>query len=741
MTDLAPNLTEIGEFLIALHPDGPWSLFAFYLERNRRPTEAGTFDTIGDAIQFASLWNTRGYGVYFSVNALRPGVNKKASKAEIERVSFLHVDADPADDETSEAFKARALPEFEAHNPEASLVWDSGNGLQALWRLTPPGLIVNGTGVISVVESRNIALAASLKAPRGTQNIDRVLRLPGTVNWPDAHKRSLGRVPVMSRLLRVTDAVHDLGTFPPAAETKKPYTKPNHNGEVSNTTDEDELTRTIRDGGEDRHGESRSEAVWWVVNEMIRRGYQDHKIRAVILDRDNGISAHVYDQADPDDYTTRQVENAKAKIEYICITDKKGREEPVACPENINIALAKYGIGVRYDQFADQVLIDGLADFGPLLEDPAMNRLWMQLPRWCKLSVTERMLETTLKDNARINAFHPVLDYLADLEWDGTHRVRHWLHKYSGAADDKYTQMVGILMLIAAVRRVRQPGAKFDEMVVLRSDQGTNKSSALAVMAVREDWFSDDMPLQADPRRVIESVRGKWIVETAELSGLKRGDINAIKAFLSRTHDRARLVWDKLTSQKPRQCIFVGTTNDPEYLKDLTGNRRFWPVTVVGFDLEALERDRDQLWAEAAALEALGASIRLPEKLWPIAAIEQAKVTTQDPYRDVLQDHLGNKEGKISSESIWTILDMRAGQRGQEQSRRISDAMRSLGWDRANNARTVKIAGKMVVGWVKGEQPWRPWQAYREQGECRIVDIDDQRFPAQWDVSEDENED
>jgi hypothetical protein len=737
VTDLAPNFEAIGEFLIALRPQGPWSLCAFYPERNSRPTEAGTFNKIDDAVQFAWEWNKRGYNVYFAVNTLRDGVNKKAKKTEIEQINFLHVDADPADEETSEAFKARALPLFEGHNPEASLVWDSGNGLQGLWRLTEPGLLVNGTGVISVVESRNIALATSLKAPRGTQNIDRVLRLPGTVNWPDAHKCTLGRVPVMSRLLRATDAVHDLGTFPPAAETTKPYTKPNRNGELSDTIDEDELARSIRDGGEDRHGESRSEAVWWVVNEMIRRGYQDDKIRAVILDRDHGISAHIYDQADPDDYTRRQVEQAKAKIEYIRTPDTR----LIACPENINIALAKYGVRVRYDRFADQLLIDGLADFGPFLEDPAMNRLWMQLPRWCKLSVSERMLETTLKDNARINTFHPVLDYLDALEWDGTPRVRGWLHRYGGAADDKYTQMVGILMLIAAVRRVRQPGAKFDEMVVLRSDQGTNKSSALAVMAVREDWFSDDMPLQADPRRVIESVRGKWIVETAELSGLKRGDINAIKAFLSRTHDRARLVWDKVTSQKPRQCIFVGTTNDPEYLKDLTGNRRFWPVTVVGFDLNALERDRDQLWAEAAALEAMGASIRLPEKLWPIAAIEQAKVTTQDPYRDVLQDHLGDKEGKISSESIWTILDMRAGQRGQEQSRRIADAMRSLGWDRANNARTVKIAGKMVVGWVKGEQPWRPWQAYREQGECRIADIDDQRFPAQWDADGDENED
>jgi hypothetical protein len=219
-TDLSPNIDAVREFLIALH-DGPWSLFAGPPDR-KGTTQAWTFDEIDEAVEFACDCNERGYNVYFSVNKPRAGVNKKASKAEIERIDFLHVDCDPDPDETSEAFKARKLPEFEQHNPELTFIIDSGNGVQGLWRLTSPGILVTGSEVIAVTESRNIALAISLDAPPGCHNVDRVLRLPGSINWPDAHKRSLGRVPVMARLLRVTDAVHDPKTFATAARAAKP---------------------------------------------------------------------------------------------------------------------------------------------------------------------------------------------------------------------------------------------------------------------------------------------------------------------------------------------------------------------------------------------------------------------------------------------------------------------------------------------------------------------------------------
>jgi predicted P-loop ATPase len=354
------------------------------------------------------------------------------------------------------------------------------------------------------------------------------------------------------------------------------------------------------------------------------------------------------------------------------------------------------------------MLVNGLPDFGPVLEDAALDRLWLILDRRFRLRPTKDLLRTVVSDVARLNGFHPVRDYLDGLRWDGVKRIDRWLVDYGGAEDTEYSHAVSALMLVAAVRRVRRPGCKFDEMVVIENeDQGTDKSTMLATLAVRDDWFSDDLPLNISGKQVVESLRGRWIVEAAELSGMRRTDVEHLKAFLSRQIDRARMAYGHFVTEVPRQCIIVGTTNAVEYLKDTSGNRRFWPVRVKKFDIAALRRDRDQLWAEAAQREAGNASIRLDPKLWRSAEEEQEQRLTRDPWYDTLQSALSEMEGKISSISLWEILDVRGGQRTQEQSRRLGDAMRQLGWRRANKARTIKVEGRDVMGFVCGEQPWR----------------------------------
>src|SRR5690606_27509320 len=137
---------------------------------------------------------------------------------------------------------------------------------------------------------------------------------------------------------------------------------------------------------------------------------------------------------------------------------------------------------------------------------------------------------------------------------------------------------------------------------------------------------------------------GIWICEYGELQGMRKGDVAKIKAQLSRSTDRARLAYGRLPVRQPRQSIGAGTTNNgktSEYLMDSTGNRRFWPIEVTFCDIEALERDRDQLWAEASIREASGASIRLPEELWPAAAVEQQERTVEDLFIEVLAQAFG----------------------------------------------------------------------------------------------------
>ena len=279
-------------------------------------------------------------------------------------------------------------------------------------------------------------------------------------------------------------------------------------------------------------------------------------------------------------------------------------------------------------------------------------------------------------------------DYLAGLKWDGERRIDSWLFKYGrvprrGGEYDRYVRAVGRIMLIAAVRRVRHPGCKFDEMLVLASEkQGLNKSTVLAVLAVRPDWFTDSIDLGAKDKEAIEQLDGKWIVEIAELRGHRRNDIDRIKAFLSRQCDRARLAFGRLPTERPRACVFFSSTNDVKFLKDRTGNRRYWPVLDVEFDVEALERDRDQLWAEAAEAEAQGESIRLPQELWAVAETVQNESLEEEPWVDVIKQALSVWEGKIRSADVWKILDIDPRLRTPESDNRMGRAMRELGWAR-----------------------------------------------------------
>ena len=212
-----------------------------------------------------------------------------------------------------------------------------------------------------------------------------------------------------------------------------------------------------------------------------------------------------------------------------------------------------------------------------------------------------------------------------------------WLQTYAGVKDEPLDRAFGRLFLIAAVRRVRSPGTKFDQLLVLEGRQGAGKSSlALALAeAVGPGLFDDSLLLGAETKNVIEITRGKLIVEISELNGGTRV-VEAIKAMLSRKEDSARLSYARETSHIPRQFVLIGTTNSKEYLSDATGNRRYWPVEVADeIDLDELREIAPQLWAEAAHYEALGVPITLPKELH--AAAETSPRRTSYRRSDLLR--------------------------------------------------------------------------------------------------------
>ena len=407
-------------------------------------------------------------------------------------------------------------------------------------------------------------------------------------------------------------------------------------------------------------------------------------------------------------------------------TNREGK--PLNIPENIGIAFVRLGVSLRYDAFADRYYIDGLSDFGPLLEDAAMNRIRFDISRKYGFLPSREMTFDYCYDFARYYRFDPVLDYFERVEekWDGVPRLDRFLIDYAGAADTPYVRAVSELMFLSVVRRNRQPGAKFDEMIVLESAQGKNKSEALRIMARKDDWFGDSFPMDADERKTLEHGQGKLIIEVAELQGIRRTEVESVKAMLSRRIDEGRLAYARSHTKQPRRFIFIGTSNGDTYLQDDTGNRRFWPVKVQAFDLAKLRRDIDQLWGEAAGRESLGFPIRLDQSLWAAAGEQQAArlAATVDPFADTFRAFLGDKAGRITSEDAWAILGIDPGRRTPELNRRFGAALRAIGWKRC----TVKLEagrnGKRVAGYGAGKDA-RLLVVTRDHAKRAVVDYEE----------------
>jgi hypothetical protein len=304
-------------------------------------------------------------------------------------------------------------------------------------------------------------------------------------------------------------------------------------------------------------------------------------------------------------------------------------------PANVKAFLDWRGAHPYRDIFAGETHIE-MDGRSRRLDDAVLRELWL-LNCDFDHTPTKNYFEDVVENLARLDQRHPVITYLDSLKWDGRSRLDTWLTDYFGAADALLTRALGRKTLIAAVR-LRQPGEKFDQMLVLEGSQGAGKSMGLRALA-GDAWFTDNLEIGADTKRIIENTAGKWIVEVAELSGMNRRDVEHVKAMLSRQIGECRLAYDRKTTKAPRQFIMIGT-NASAYLLDDTGGHRFWPAKVADvIDCDRLARDRDQLWAEAVAAEAKGEALFLPEELRPQAKEAQEARQISHPWREKLAGH------------------------------------------------------------------------------------------------------
>lgn len=381
--------------------------------------------------------------------------------------------------------------------------------------------------------------------------------------------------------------------------------------------------------------------------------------------------------------------------------------------------------------------------------DDAGLRLWLET-RW-HLRGRQVIQDAWMLTCAR-NAYHPVKQYLDTLRWDGTERLDTMLVRWLGAEDTPYVRAATRKWMCAAVARALRPGLKFDAMLVLVGEQGLGKSKL--AMTLSKGWFTDSLTTLSG-KDAYEGLRNAWIVELAELAAAKRSEVETIKNFISKQEDTYRPAYGRHVVTFPRQCVFYGTTNDPYFLKDRSGNRRFWPVEVEGIDqgrLRGLEAEVDQLWAEAQVRLDAGETLWMDtDELGRLAREAQAEFTEEDELVGIIQEYLDTPlpdnwyelpvedrrdfhQGRSMTDpekcslrrdfvSVTEIRVEALGQRRQDvaqgnnfTSRRIADIMaRMPGWKRTGKLRRLRGYGpQRVFVRVTARSAEKPEQAHSE---------------------------
>jgi predicted P-loop ATPase len=300
---------------------------------------------------------------------------------------------------------------------------------------------------------------------------------------------------------------------------------------------------------------------------------------------------------------------------------------------------------------------------------------------------------------ARERPYHPVQEFLEDTEWDGIRRVSTLLPKYFGSNDDAYSANVGSHFMIAAVARIFNPGCKHDHVPIVEGTQGIGKSKAIKILFGAE-WFGDEIP-DLGSKDAAMQLSGVWGHELAELDAYSRAETGRIKAWVSRTVDRYRPPYGTRVIEVPRSCVFIGTTNNDSYLKDETGNRRFWPVKATRIDGAGLERDRDQLWAEAYRLYKGGAPWWFIKRdVVEQAQREQRDRLIDDPWWDVITAYLETRTSVSVAEVLTEAICIDRSRQSQVEQNRVARCLKAHGWLRGQ----VRTGGKQTWRYRRGDE-------------------------------------
>jgi predicted P-loop ATPase len=801
------------QFLEKLRPRGPWILTAI---KPDGPIETLTANNANDIRVFVER-NNGVRNLYFSVNPTRHMMSSKAAKVDISAIEFVLSDLDPRADETPEEAKARYLAALEDFTPAPTAIIDSGNGVQALWRLAESITLqapdhvgseriysTETQAVIDDAEGRVKALMETLNSAAGTQNIDRILRLPGTINLPNAKKVKDGRTTCEARLLKFDGSTCSLEDFPPAkietsdneakAKTKTSndnasngssgridWTKveqhagwlkgasdlPGYGGVrpfntkgqiiIAHSGNLGDLEFDLRQSGQVLHKPYRSWSEVSIALAAILKGDGRLTIEqvAAALMCPLTCNQHITNQVD-DAQKRRAVERAiershepteQQKVQRSA-TDLDWRErrangKPLASMHNASLAITALGIACGRDTFHNKTLFGYYGDtvrhelkslIGEVSDDGIIALRVLMSNRF-GFDLEDKATRDAVKSLALQNCFNPVCDLIdkAEAEWDGMKRLDRMAVDYFNCQDTPLNRAFMRKTMIGLVARARVPGIKFDTVTVLESPEGFNKSTAWRVLAGDEN-YSDERILGSNAREAQEQLSSIWIHENADLAGMKKTEVESVKAYASRMVDIARPAFGHFIVQQPRHSIEVGSTNSKKYLQSQTGNRRFWPLEVkAAIDIAKLAADRMQLIGEAASYHTAGESVVLDEALWAAAGIEQEMRRQPDPWEDVLREIPEYATQRYISDGKWAereipilhyeyvsrdeagfvqvasvastdllehVLSVPIAQQTTSHTMRLANVMQRFGWQRHGNG-LVTINKKRVSGYFR----------------------------------------
>ena len=347
---------------------------------------------------------------------------------------------------------------------------------------------------------------------------------------------------------------------------------------------------------------------------------------------------------------------------------------------------------IRYNEFSNTIEIDGKE-----VIDENETGVSMWLDRIYTLDMTTTKVAEAIRYVSRRNTYHPVQEYLDSVRWDQKPRVNGLFDNYFGGTGGPLYEEIARRWMIGMVARVFEPGCKLDTVVILAGPQGIMKSTALKVMAKKDEWFSDSA-LDMRSKDAYQALSaGIWIYELAELASVRPREAETVKAFISSRQDRFRPSYGRNMVSRKRQTVFAGTTNEAEFLSDKTGNRRWHVIKCGNIKIPSLTNDIDQLWAEAVVY------YRNNERWWldAVAAIDLEEIQQEYCQADSWEIAIENwLRGQTSPFSAWDVLEKAIGKESQNQSK--SDCMRVAGILRSLNCTKGKrgySGGKRAYLW------------------------------------------